>query len=312
MPIGTHGNAARPLAKLATGIEGFDELSGGGLPRHRTSSAHRRPGCGQDGLRSAMPRERCEPAARGRHLRCVRGESRPDHRQRRHLQLGTRRACRARSSSSWMLICRRRSSSAGDFDLSGMLAMLAAKKQEIGAQWIVFDGIDVLLTLLQNRSRRNAGNLPPARLARGQRLDCDHHGQSRRSHVRPHALRLPAIHGRLRSAPGATPAGPRLRTKHSDHQVSGFELRAGRVPDEHRAVRHRGGCRRPCADRAPGVQRADHRGLRAPGRDARRWRISRQQHADHRRAGHCQDDLGRQIRGSGLPARRARIVRELR
>ena len=40
---------------------------------------------------------------------------------------------------------------AGDFDLSGMLAMLAAKKKEIGAQWIVFDGIDVLLTLLQDR-----------------------------------------------------------------------------------------------------------------------------------------------------------------
>jgi len=38
----------------------------------------------------------------------------------------------------------------GDFDLVGMLAMLAAKKQEIGAQWIVFDGIDVLLTLLQD------------------------------------------------------------------------------------------------------------------------------------------------------------------
>jgi len=39
---------------------------------------------------------------------------------------------------------------AGDFDLGGMLAMLAAKKQELGAQWIVFDGIDVLLTLLQD------------------------------------------------------------------------------------------------------------------------------------------------------------------
>jgi circadian clock protein KaiC len=39
---------------------------------------------------------------------------------------------------------------AGDFDLVGMLAMLRAKKKEIGAQWIVFDGIDVLLTLLQD------------------------------------------------------------------------------------------------------------------------------------------------------------------
>jgi circadian clock protein KaiC len=39
---------------------------------------------------------------------------------------------------------------AGDFDLAGMLAMLAAKKKELGARWIVFDGIDALLTLLQD------------------------------------------------------------------------------------------------------------------------------------------------------------------
>ncbi len=38
----------------------------------------------------------------------------------------------------------------GEFDLTGMIAMLAAKKEEIGASWIVFDGIDVLLTLLQD------------------------------------------------------------------------------------------------------------------------------------------------------------------
>ena len=39
---------------------------------------------------------------------------------------------------------------AGDFDLSAMLAILAAKKKEMGAEWIVFDGIDVLLTVLQD------------------------------------------------------------------------------------------------------------------------------------------------------------------
>jgi circadian clock protein KaiC len=38
----------------------------------------------------------------------------------------------------------------GQFDLGGMLAMLKAKKEEIGARWIVFDGIDVLLMLLRN------------------------------------------------------------------------------------------------------------------------------------------------------------------
>jgi len=40
--------------------------------------------------------------------------------------------------------------STGNFDLTGLLAMLAEKKKEIDAQWIVFDGIDVLLNLLQD------------------------------------------------------------------------------------------------------------------------------------------------------------------
>jgi len=39
---------------------------------------------------------------------------------------------------------------AGDFDLAGLLAMLAAKKAQMGAQWIVFDGLDVLLKLLED------------------------------------------------------------------------------------------------------------------------------------------------------------------
>ena len=41
---------------------------------------------------------------------------------------------------------------AGDFDLSGMLAGLTAKVREMGAKRIVFDGIDVLLSLLGDPS----------------------------------------------------------------------------------------------------------------------------------------------------------------
>jgi KaiC/GvpD/RAD55 family RecA-like ATPase len=37
----------QPLPKLATGIEGFDELSRGGLPRHRTSLLIGGPGAGK-------------------------------------------------------------------------------------------------------------------------------------------------------------------------------------------------------------------------------------------------------------------------
>jgi circadian clock protein KaiC len=38
----------------------------------------------------------------------------------------------------------------GAFDLTGMLAILKAKQREMRATWIVFDGLDVLLTLLAN------------------------------------------------------------------------------------------------------------------------------------------------------------------
>src|SRR5690349_9337822 len=38
---------AKPLVKLATGIEGFDELSRGGLPRHRTTLLIGGPGAGK-------------------------------------------------------------------------------------------------------------------------------------------------------------------------------------------------------------------------------------------------------------------------
>jgi circadian clock protein KaiC len=42
---------------------------------------------------------------------------------------------------------------AGDFDIAGMLAGLQAKADEMGAKRIVFDGIDVLLTLLSDPTK---------------------------------------------------------------------------------------------------------------------------------------------------------------
>jgi circadian clock protein KaiC len=146
----THGNAARPLVKLATGIEGFDELSSGGLPRHRTSLLIGGPGAGKtvfalQCLVNASSRQRAagifvafeeSPAqiiANGATFNWGLNN------------LAGKQIFFFDAHLSPTLV------TAGDFDLSGMLAMLAAKKQEIGAQWIVFDGIDVLLTLLQDR-----------------------------------------------------------------------------------------------------------------------------------------------------------------
>jgi circadian clock protein KaiC len=141
--------APQPLPKIATGIYGFDELSLGGLPRHRTTLLKGGPGSGKTvfALQSLVNavRRRQEPG-----IFVAFEES-------------TRQILSNAATFDWGLSGLARSRlffldanlspevvHAGQFDLSGMLAMLEAKKREIGARWIVFDGIDVLLTLLQN------------------------------------------------------------------------------------------------------------------------------------------------------------------
>jgi circadian clock protein KaiC len=147
--MGTRSKAAQPLPKLATGIEGFDELSRGGLPRHRTSLLVGGPGAGKtvfalQCLVNAVRRHRIPGIF-------VAFEESP----RQIIANGaTFDWGLANLSDKELFILDAHLSptlvKAGDFDLGGMLAMLTAKKKEIGAQWIVFDGIDVLLTLLQD------------------------------------------------------------------------------------------------------------------------------------------------------------------
>ncbi len=137
------------LPKIATGIPGFDELSQGGLPRNRTSLLKGGPGSGKTvfALQSLVNavRLRQEPG-----IFVAFEES-------------ARQIIANAASFDWGLPALARNKlffldaklspevvQSGEFDLSGMLAMLKAKKEEMGAKWIVFDGIDVLLTLLQN------------------------------------------------------------------------------------------------------------------------------------------------------------------
>jgi len=145
----TKSAAQQLLPKIATGIPGFDELSHGGLPRFRTSLLRGGPGSGKTvfALQSLVNaiRQRQEPGI------FVAFEE------------NTRQIVANAASFDWgmpalagskLFIMDAKLSpdvvKSGEFDLSGMLAMLKAKKEEIGAKWIVFDGIDVLLTLLQN------------------------------------------------------------------------------------------------------------------------------------------------------------------
>ena len=147
--IGTKRTPEPPLAKLTTGIRGFDQLSHGGLPRHRTSLLIGGPGAGK-----TVFALQCLVNAAKQHRAAgmlVAFEERPGQIiansagfDWRLPSLLSKKLFIMDAHLSPTLI------KTGDFDLAGMLAMLAAKKQEIDAQWIVFDGIDVLLTLLQD------------------------------------------------------------------------------------------------------------------------------------------------------------------
>jgi circadian clock protein KaiC len=147
--MAARNQSARPLPKLATGIEGFDQMSRGGLPRHRTSLLIGGPGAGKTVFA----------------LQCLVNAAR---RQRAPgifvaFEESPRQIIANGATFDWGLAGLAAKElfffdahlsptlvKAGDFDLAGMLAMLAAKKKELGAQWIVFDGIDVLLALLQD------------------------------------------------------------------------------------------------------------------------------------------------------------------
>jgi circadian clock protein KaiC len=143
--------APRLLSKLATGLRGFDEISHGGLPRNRTSLVMGGPGTGK----TIFALQALVNAAR----------------ERKHpgifvaFEEGTGELFANAASFGWGLPALPKSTlfildarlsptvvQSGDFELSGMLAILEAKKRELAADWIVFDGIDVLLALLQNRA----------------------------------------------------------------------------------------------------------------------------------------------------------------
>ena len=136
------------LSKAATGIEGFDEISLGGLPRNRTTLIMGGPGAGKSVCA----------------LQTLVGAARKSRQAGIFVAFEENIASIVANSAAfdWNLpaLMRKRLFfmnaqlspafvATGDFDLGGMLAMLEAKQAEIDARWVVFDGIDVLLSLLR-------------------------------------------------------------------------------------------------------------------------------------------------------------------
>jgi circadian clock protein KaiC len=140
---------SRSLTKALTGIEGFDEITEGGIPRHRTTLVLGGAGCGKTvfALQSLVNAARQhneasifvafeESAAQIIANAATFGWKLPALLKKKLFFLDARLAPDVVK--------------AGEFDLVGMLTVLKAKAKELRATRIVFDGIDVLLGLLDD------------------------------------------------------------------------------------------------------------------------------------------------------------------
>lgn len=141
--------ARSPRGKARTGIDGFDELTGGGIPHDRITLVAGRPGSGKTVF--ALQTLTHGAAVDGEPGIFVAFEENAD-------QLLANAA-----SFEWPLdevVGRslhvedahlpRAVIQGGDFDLVGFLEMLRARIRKTGARRIVFDGLDVLLSHLPN------------------------------------------------------------------------------------------------------------------------------------------------------------------
>ena len=141
-------------AKTPTGITGLDEITGGGLPRARTTLLVGGPGCGKTILALQFlvhgAQDCKEPGI------FVAFEETPTRIVANAESFGWKLAQCCEQKKLFFLDAQPASDlvRSGDFDFGGMLAALAAQIREMGARRIVFDALDVVLALLPDLAAR--------------------------------------------------------------------------------------------------------------------------------------------------------------
>ena len=136
--------------KMSTGIEGLDEITGGGLPRNQTSLVIGGPGSGKTvfALQTLIngARQSGEPGI------FVAFEENAHQIIANAASFGWDLPTLEKEGKIFFLEGRLSADvvQSGQFDLAGLLAGLKAKTDEMGARRIVFDSVDVLLMLLNN------------------------------------------------------------------------------------------------------------------------------------------------------------------
>ena len=283
------------LAKVATGIDGFDEITGGGLPHGRPTLVCGGPGCGKTlfGLEFLV-----HGAARGESGVFVTFEETEDDIV-KNVRVARLRPRRSRSSGSgWRIeyirVERSEIEETGEYDLEGAVHPPGPRPalDRRAPNRPRHDRIAVRRAQQRRRAARRAA--PAVRLAEGARHHGGHHRRARRRHADasgPRGVRLrlrhrarPSRHRSDLDAPAAHREIPRLEPRHE--RIS--------VPD--RSARHR----RAAGHLAPadphGDVRADLDRPRLARRDVRRQGLfPGQQRADVGRRRHRQDEPRRAI-----------------
>jgi circadian clock protein KaiC len=138
------------LPRLLTGISGFDEITGGGLPLNRISLVLGGPGTGK----TVFSLQVLANAARDRNMPGIFVA----------FEENSRQIIANASSFGWDLERLEQEKKLyfldahltadvvhnGKFDLHGMLASIQAKAEEIGAKVVAFDSLDLLLSILND------------------------------------------------------------------------------------------------------------------------------------------------------------------
>ncbi len=137
------------LEKLSSGIEGFDDITGGGLPLGRTTLLLGGPGSGKTVL--ALQVLVSATTHHGTPGIFVAFEENARRVSANGEKFGWKMRELEEKQIFFIDACLRSDVvKSGVFDLTGLLAALEAKANEIGAKLIVFDAIDVLLSLLDD------------------------------------------------------------------------------------------------------------------------------------------------------------------
>ncbi len=139
-------------ARVPTGIIGFDEIVSGGLPRGRTTLLAGGPGSGK----TIFAMQFLAHGARNNEPGIfVAFEEQPKQIIANFEGFGWN-LDRLQPRKLFLLDAQPKPDliQSGNFDLGGMLAALGAKSKELGAQRIVFDALDIVLSLLPDGSAK--------------------------------------------------------------------------------------------------------------------------------------------------------------